>query len=131
MGNLQVVGTPGEKRPPKPVPDLQGGRHLGDFIHCVKTREKPFRDIELAVNTAVVCHLGNIAYQLKRSLKWDAARKEFPGDDGSQPPGRSRPPRTVADLTRKSDPTQRKSLFPWEAHPQTRSRDMLRSSLKH
>ena len=52
----------------------------GDFIHCVKTREKPFRDIELAVNTAVVSHLGNIAYQLKRSLKWDAARQEFPGD---------------------------------------------------
>ena len=31
----------------------EGGIY-GDFIHCVKTREKPFRDIELAVNTAVV-----------------------------------------------------------------------------
>ena len=58
----------------------QGGIY-GDFIDCVKTREKPFRDIELAVNTAVVCHLGIIAYELKRSLKWDAAKQEFPGDD--------------------------------------------------
>ena len=46
----------------------------------MKTREKPFRDIELAVNTAVVSHLGNIAYQLTRSLKWDAATQQFPGD---------------------------------------------------
>ena len=57
----------------------EGGIY-GDFIHCVKTREKPFRDIELAVNTAVVSHLGNIAYQLRRSLKWDAATQQFPGD---------------------------------------------------
>ena len=26
-------------------------------------------------------HLGIIAYQLKRSLKWDAAKQEFPGDE--------------------------------------------------
>jgi len=79
--NLQIEGTPGEKLPPKPVPTYKGGGSIsGDFIECVKTREKPFRDIELAVNTAVVSHLGNIAYLLKRSLKWDAARQEFIDD---------------------------------------------------
>ena len=79
--NLVIEGTPGEKLPPKPVPSTRAkGGIYGDFIQCVKTREKPFRDIELAVNTAVVSHLGNIAYQLKRSLKWDAAAQEFPGD---------------------------------------------------
>ena len=80
--NLAVEGTPGEKRDPKPVPTYKGhGGIHGDFIECVKTREKPFRDIELAVNTAVVCHLGVIAYELKRTLKWDAAKQEFPGDE--------------------------------------------------
>jgi len=78
--NLAIEGTPGEKLPPKPVPMYKSDNIYGDFIECVKTREKPFRDIELAVNTAVVSHLGNIAYQLQRSLKWDAARQEFPGD---------------------------------------------------
>lgn len=79
--NLAIEGTPGERLPAKPVPTYKGqGGIYGDFIHCVKTREKPFRDIELAVNTAVVSHLGNIAYQLKRSLKWDAATQQFPGD---------------------------------------------------
>ena len=80
--NLAVEGTPEEKREPKPVPGYKGhGGIHGDFIECVKTREKPFRDIELAVNTAAVCHLGVIAYELKRTLKWDAAKQEFPGDE--------------------------------------------------
>ncbi len=80
-GNLAVEGTPGESREPKPVPTYKGeGGIYGDFIDCVKTREKPFRDIELAVNTIAVSHLCIIAYQLQRSLKWDSAKQEFPGD---------------------------------------------------
>lgn len=79
--NLAIEGTLGETLAPKAVPGYKGeGGIYGDFIQCVKTREKPFRDIELAVNTAVVSHLGNIAYELKRSLKWDGIRQEFPGD---------------------------------------------------
>ncbi|GAB6164304.1 Gfo/Idh/MocA family oxidoreductase [Thermostilla marina] len=81
-GNLQVEGTPGEKLEPKPVPEYKGtGGIYGDFIECVKTRQRPFRDIELAVNTVTVCHLGIVAYTLKRSLKWDVAKQEFIGDD--------------------------------------------------
>lgn len=82
MENLQVEGTPGQQREPKPVPTYKGeGGIYGDFIHSVKSREKPFRDIELAVNTITVSHLGIIAYELKRSLKWDAAQQTFVGDD--------------------------------------------------
>ncbi len=81
-GNLHVEGTPGEQRPPKPVPSYQGdGGIYGDFIHCVKTRERPFRDIALAVNTVALSHLGIIAYELRRSLKWDPVAQEFPGDE--------------------------------------------------
>jgi len=79
--NLAIEGTPGEKLPPRPVPQYKGyGDIYGDFLECVKTREKPFRDIESAVNTAALAHLGNIAYQLKRSLKWNAAAQEFVDD---------------------------------------------------
>jgi hypothetical protein len=82
MGNLQVVGTPGQPRAAKPVPAYKGhGGIYGDFLHCVKTREKPFRDIQLGVNTVALAHLGIIAYTLQRSLKWDQAKQEFPGDD--------------------------------------------------
>jgi len=81
-GNLQVEGTPDEKVPAKPVPSYKGtGGIYGDFIECVKTRERPFRDIELAVNTVILSHLGIVAYTLQRSLKWDAAGQQFPGDE--------------------------------------------------
>ncbi len=79
--NIKVESTPGKKLPPKTVPSYKGqGGIYGDFIECVKTREKPFRNIQYAVNTVTVCHLGVIAYTLKRSLKWDAASQQFPGD---------------------------------------------------
>ena len=79
---VKVVGTPGEKLPPKPFPEYKGnGGIKGDFIYCVKNREKPFRDIEFGHRTATVCHLGNIAYELKRPLKWDPVKEEFPGDE--------------------------------------------------
>lgn len=81
-GNLEVEGTPGEKRDPKPIPgySVKGGIY-SDFLNCVKTRGRPFRDIELAVNTVVVSHLSTIAYTLGRSLKWDAAKQQFTGDE--------------------------------------------------
>ena len=82
MENMQVEGTPGEQREPKPVPTYKGkGGIYGDFIHCVKTREKPFRDIELAVNSVMVSHLGIVSYTLQRSLKWDSVSQQFVGDD--------------------------------------------------
>jgi hypothetical protein len=82
MENLQVEGTPGETRPAKPVPTYKGdGGIYGDFIHCVKTRERPFRDIELAVNTVAVSHLGTIAYELKRNLNWNSQLQRFSDDE--------------------------------------------------
>jgi hypothetical protein len=64
------------------IPGYKGrGGIFGDFLHCVKTRERPFRDIEIAHRAATVCHLGNIAYYLRRPLRWDAGREQILGDD--------------------------------------------------
>ena len=80
-GNMDVEGT-NEKGPSKPVPSYAGtGGIYGDFIDCVKTRSRPFRNIEFAVHTAVVCHLFLVAYELERSLKWDTAKQQFIDDD--------------------------------------------------
>jgi predicted dehydrogenase len=82
MGNLQVVGTPERQRAPKTTPTYKGsGGIYGDFLECVRTRQRPFRDIELATHTMTVAHMGIIAYDLKRSLKWDTVKKVFPGDE--------------------------------------------------
>lgn len=79
----QVLGT-GTPIAPRVIPKYRGaGGIYGDFIECVKAREKPFRDIERAHRTCSVCHLGNIAYQLNRPLKWDPVQEVFPGDDAA------------------------------------------------
>ena len=79
---MEVVGTPGEKLPPKPCPPTRArAASTATSSNACKTRQKPFRDIELAVHTMTVCHMGFIAYELKRSLKWDPAKQEFPGDE--------------------------------------------------
>jgi hypothetical protein len=63
------------------IPNYKGhGGIFGDFLHCVRTREKPFRDIEIAHRTSTHCHLGNIAYWLNRPLKWDPVKEEIIGD---------------------------------------------------
>jgi hypothetical protein len=80
--NVTPVPNPSEPIEGTHIPRYKGqGGIYGDFIYCVKSREKPFRDIELAHRTATVCHLGNIAYELQRPLKWDAVREEFPDDE--------------------------------------------------
>jgi len=56
------------------------GGILGDFLESVRTRQKPFRDIEIAHRACTVCHLGNIAYWLKRPLKWDPVKERIIGD---------------------------------------------------
>ncbi|HEY3324165.1 MAG TPA: Gfo/Idh/MocA family oxidoreductase [Planctomycetota bacterium] len=93
-GNICFRGTDGEipergfgKRRHHPggpniyIPNYKGkGGLVGDFLHCVKTRERPFRDIEVAHRTVTVCHLGNIAYRLGRPFKFDPVKEEIVGD---------------------------------------------------
>jgi hypothetical protein len=89
--NITYKGTDGELVPGQPkklgtvrdanMPGYKGkGGIFGDFLHCVKTREKPFRDVEIAHRACTVCHLGNIAYWLKRPLKYDPVKEEIIGD---------------------------------------------------
>lgn len=55
--------------------------HYGNWIECIKTRERPVCDVEVGHRSATVCHLGNIAMALGRPLKWDPAAEQFVGDD--------------------------------------------------
>jgi len=52
----------------------------GNWVECIRTRRLPIADVEIGCRSVTVCHLGNIAYRLKRPLKWDPAREEFVGD---------------------------------------------------
>jgi hypothetical protein len=89
--DLTYIGTEGElsrkggkNHTPPPQVEMPGykgqGGIFGDFLDCVRTRQRPFRDIEIAHRATTVCHLGNIAYWLKRPLKWDPVKEEIVGD---------------------------------------------------
>jgi len=56
------------------------GNPISDLVKCIKTRKKPFRDVEYAHRVATVCHLGNIALMLGRDLKWNPDKEEFVND---------------------------------------------------
>ena len=54
--------------------------HVKNFLDCVKSRAKPACDISIAVNTAKVAHMGNIAYKTGRKLLWDKSNNRFIND---------------------------------------------------
>jgi len=54
--------------------------HIGAFIDAVRSRKRPAADVEEGHLTAAMCHLGNIATRLGRSLRWDAEKEECVGD---------------------------------------------------
>lgn len=63
----------------EPASDMDAA-HVRNFLDCVKSRQRPVADVEEGHRTATMCHLGNIATRLGRSLKWDAGTEEFVGD---------------------------------------------------
>ncbi len=54
--------------------------HQTDWLRCIRTRQKPICDVETGARSVTVCHLGNLAYWLKRPLRWDPVQEEFIGD---------------------------------------------------
>jgi predicted dehydrogenase len=54
--------------------------HYKDFLDAMRKRSKPICDVEVGHRTASVCNIGNIAYRLNRSLKWDPKKEIFTDD---------------------------------------------------
>lgn len=54
--------------------------HYLDWTQAIRSGKMPVCDVETGHRTATICHLGNIAYQLKRPLRWDPEKEKFPDD---------------------------------------------------
>lgn len=54
--------------------------HHTDFLDAVRTNGVPGANEGPAVRSITVCHLGNIAYELGRPIRWDPGRERFPDD---------------------------------------------------
>jgi len=78
--------TPESSKEEKDAPALEekGGDldrpHIANFVECTKSRARPNADVEEGHRSATMCHLGNIATRLGRSLRWDATREAIVGD---------------------------------------------------
>jgi predicted dehydrogenase len=56
-------------------------KHYRSFIDGIKSRIDPNTPVEIGQSSAVVCNIGNIAYDLKRTLRWNPLIDRFMGDD--------------------------------------------------
>lgn len=54
--------------------------HYRNFLDCVRSRREPIAPIETAHRSISIAHLGNIAMQLGRKLRWDPKAERFVGD---------------------------------------------------
>lgn len=58
--------------------------HQVNFIESVRLRKDPVVPVEIGHSSCTVCTLGNIACELKRTIKWDPAKETFVDDtDGA------------------------------------------------
>ena len=55
--------------------------HYKDFLQAIRNRTSPVADVEIGHRTATVCNLGNLAYELKRPLRWNPVKEEFSNDN--------------------------------------------------
>jgi predicted dehydrogenase len=54
--------------------------HARNWLDCIASRKDPICTAEIGARSAAVCHLANIGYWLRRPLKWDPVKEEFPAD---------------------------------------------------
>jgi len=62
--------------------------HYKDFLQAIRNRTKPIADVGIGHRTATVCNIGNIAYELKRPLKWNPKKEEFDDAEANKLRGR-------------------------------------------
>lgn len=55
--------------------------HVRNFLDCVKTREQPRANADVACYSHITCHAANIALFLNRKVAYDPQKNEFIGDE--------------------------------------------------
>jgi predicted dehydrogenase len=54
--------------------------HYKNWLECIRTRKTPICDVAIGHRSATVCHLGNIAVRLGRSIRWDPVKERIIDD---------------------------------------------------
>jgi predicted dehydrogenase len=85
--------------PPPEVVDrpIMSRAHIGNWIRCMRTREKTAAPAAVGHRVMTICHLILICRQLGRKLRWDPRHEQFLGDEEANRL-RSRPRRKGYEL---------------------------------
>ncbi len=51
-----------------------------DWLESMRTRKRPFCDVEDGHRVAIVCHLANMSLRLGRTIRWDPEKEQVVGD---------------------------------------------------
>ena len=64
-------------------PQSAGSNHMAVWLEAIRTRNTKILNVpaEIGHRSGTVCHLANIAMELKRPLRWDPAAEQFRDDD--------------------------------------------------
>lgn len=57
--------------------------HVRNFLDCVKTRQPPVLNLELAHHVSTVAHLGNIAFRSGEKITWDPINEKIVGSSSA------------------------------------------------
>ena len=69
-----------QKIGPNEIKLYESRNHYVDWLDAIRARRKPICDVEIGYSSVTVCLMGNIAYELKRPLRFDQRRQRFVGD---------------------------------------------------
>lgn len=66
---------------PNDIQLYESNDHHGNWLDCIRSRRRCIADVEIGARSATICHLGNIAYELKQELTWDPVQERFVGNE--------------------------------------------------
>jgi predicted dehydrogenase len=76
----------------------QAQYHMGYWLACVPTRQRPNADVEIGHRSVTVCHLANLARRLNRKIRWDPMEEQVIGDNEANLLATNRPRRKRWEL---------------------------------
>jgi predicted dehydrogenase len=71
-----------EKRPATPRGDWMRS-HIQNFLDCLVSREKPHADVEIGHRSTSLCHLANIAWRTRSTVRFDPQTEQIAGNEAA------------------------------------------------